>query len=172
MGSPFNGRNAFYYRNPIILDLKDPVLIHRQFQPEYLPLCVLEDLKKLIDASIEFTKTHDMEAENKKLEIQYITECDKILAIKKQKKSREYIYLMRDNSLGLIKIGYSKFPKIREKTLQGEKPNIELIYSIEAPRKFEKVLHDYFIQYRVRGEWFKIEPEVVINYITKYYKPC
>lgn len=72
-----------------------------------------------------------------------------------------YTYLMFDKTLGLYKIGISKTPEFRERTLQGQQPQIELL----EKRKFttriyaknlEKELHLKFKKSRTRGEWFKL----------------
>ncbi|MBE7441282.1 MAG: GIY-YIG nuclease family protein, partial [Flavobacteriales bacterium] len=79
-------------------------------------------------------------------------------------KSEEcYVYLMIDTLNNFHKIGISNSPEWREKTLQSEKPSIELI----ASKKFvsrniassiEKALHSTFADKRLRGEWFQLEP--------------
>ena len=65
---------------------------------------------------------------------------------------------MRNKRNGYIKIGYtSKDPVFREKTLQSEEPEIELIFSFYGlPMKEEKNLHKHFDDKRIRGEWFKL----------------
>ena len=63
---------------------------------------------------------------------------------------------MINNRNGYYKIGSSNNPKFREKTLQSEEPNIELVESWELPRKFESILHKKYNNQRVRGEWFKL----------------
>ncbi|MFV5693142.1 GIY-YIG nuclease family protein [Flavobacterium sp. LT1R49] len=72
-----------------------------------------------------------------------------------------YVYLMIDTINQYHKIGISNKPSWREKTLQSEKPSIELI----ASKKFvsrrialsiEKAFHNTFADKRVRGEWFQL----------------
>ncbi len=72
-----------------------------------------------------------------------------------------YVYLMVDTINKYHKIGISNNPEWREKTLQSEKPTIELIASkIFIKRKiaasFEKALHDTYSDKRIRGEWFQL----------------
>jgi hypothetical protein len=57
---------------------------------------------------------------------------------------------------GFIKIGKSKWPQFREKTLQADEPEIELITFWEAPATLEKQLHKRFAEQRQRGEWFEL----------------
>jgi hypothetical protein len=61
---------------------------------------------------------------------------------------------MKDNTTGLYKIGKSKNPEYREKTLQSEKPTIKMIKVFESD--IESDLHKEFADVRVRGEWFKL----------------
>jgi hypothetical protein len=75
-----------------------------------------------------------------------------------------FVYLMVDTTNNYYKIGISKNPKYREKTLQSEKPTIELIWSKKfANRKMAKsiegALHKTFENEHVRGEWFKLSPK-------------
>ena len=85
-----------------------------------------------------------------------------------------YVYLMFDSSLSLHKIGYSKDAKYREKTLQGQRPTIELLskkryLNKTKARQIESLLHKKFDSKRTRGEWFKLE-ESDIEYIIGYLK--
>ena len=61
-------------------------------------------------------------------------------------------YLLIDHNTGYYKIGRSKNPEKREKTLQSEKPNIELICICKV--NIEKELHKKYMLNRIRGEWF------------------
>jgi hypothetical protein len=76
---------------------------------------------------------------------------------------------MIDKNTGYYKIGRSKNPKIRETTLQSEKPTIEMIFSVESKMSDEKVLHDLFKNKRIRGEWFDLSGSD-INTIREYFK--
>jgi hypothetical protein len=79
-----------------------------------------------------------------------------------------YVYVLIDKNTRYYKIGRSKNPLKREKTLQSEKPTIEMIYSHDARIKDEKVLHDYFKSKRVRGEWFDLSGSD-LQYIKEYF---
>ena len=68
----------------------------------------------------------------------------------------EYVYLMIDIDSSLIKIGFSKNPIYREKTLHSQKPKIHLIACWEANRSIETKLHRKYKQKRVRGEYFRL----------------
>ncbi len=73
-----------------------------------------------------------------------------------------YVYLMRDNSNGYHKIGISNTPEYREKTLQSEKPSIEMLVCKKFPTRkiaeaIESALHTAYSQQRIRGEWFNLD---------------
>lgn len=70
--------------------------------------------------------------------------------------SIDYIYLFFNDRNKLTKIGTSKSPAAREKTLQGQEPIIEVIAKWKAPKKIERELHKIFKAKRIRGEWFDL----------------
>ena len=77
-----------------------------------------------------------------------------------------YVYLMKDVSNGYYKIGISNTPEYREKTLQSEKPTIELLACKQFPtrkiaKSIESALHTTYGQQRLRGEWFNLNDEDV-----------
>jgi hypothetical protein len=65
---------------------------------------------------------------------QYQSDIDYTHQIAQPKKAprKGYVYLMIDKNTGYHKIGFSKNPKHREKTLQSEKPTIELLHKFEG----------------------------------------
>lgn len=67
-----------------------------------------------------------------------------------------YLYLIRNHRNGLTKIGHSRNPSQREKTLQSEEPELEMVFSTPAKPEDEERLHEYFSKNRVRGEWFNL----------------
>lgn len=68
-------------------------------------------------------------------------------------KQKEYkTYLMVDNNTRLYKIGRSKNSEYRERTLQSEKPSINMLFVINID--VEKILHERYSEKRIRGEWF------------------
>jgi hypothetical protein len=81
-----------------------------------------------------------------------------------------FVYLMIDTTNNAYKIGISNKPKYREKTLQSEKPTIELICHKDFPvRKIaegiEKGLHKAYADKKIRGEWFRLSEEDVKHII-------
>jgi hypothetical protein len=82
-----------------------------------------------------------------------------------------YVYLMIDTINHYHKIGISNKPTWREKTLQSEKPTIELLASKrfinrKIASSFEKALHETYSHKRIRGEWFNLDLNEV-NEIVK-----
>jgi hypothetical protein len=85
-----------------------------------------------------------------------------------------YVYLMHDTTNGYYKIGISNKPYYREKTLQSEKPTIELIASKKFPvrkiaESIEKSLHCVYDGKRLRGEWFELD-EIDVEHIIESLK--
>jgi hypothetical protein len=90
-----------------------------------------------------------------------------ILGIRKEKeKIPNKTYLMLDSNTGFIKIGKSKKPQHREKTLQSEKPTIKILFIID--KDIEKELHDEYSCNRVRGEWFNLTNRDIEDIKLKY----
>ena len=72
-----------------------------------------------------------------------------------------FVYLMQDTINGYYKIGISNKPDYRERTLQSEKPSIEMIVCKRFPTRkiamaIESALHSSYSQQRLRGEWFSL----------------
>ena len=79
------------------------------------------------------------------------------------------VYVMIDKNTGFYKIGRSNKPMYREKTLQSEKPTIELIFHCDARKSDERELHRMFKSRRVRGEWFDLTGSH-LQLIKEYFK--
>lgn len=69
----------------------------------------------------------------------------------------EYVYLMVNTDTSLLKIGTSKNPTYREKTLHSQEPVIHLIAKWNCSKEIEKSLHEKYKHKRVRGEWFRLD---------------
>jgi hypothetical protein len=67
-----------------------------------------------------------------------------------------FIYLVLDERTGCIKIGRSKTPSARERTLQSENPAHRMLFVHPADADLERHLHRQFAEYQVRGEWFRL----------------
>ena len=88
--------------------------------------------------------------------------------IKKNPLSKTKVYVMIDKNTGFYKIGRSKTPLKRERTLQSEKPTIEMLFNYDAINKDEKELHDIFKGKRIRGEWFDLSGSD-LSFIRDYF---
>ena len=89
------------------------------------------------------------------------------VSIFKEKKIVNYkTYIIKDDSNLLYKIGKSINPRLRERTLQSEKPNIKIVKVFE--NNIEKELHNQYKEFRVRGEWFNLN-SIQVNYICNKY---
>ena len=81
--------------------------------------------------------------------------------------TKEYkTYVMKDSNTGFFKIGKSVNPSFREKTLQSEKPTITKIF--EFPSDVELSLHKKYSDKRVRGEWFALTDDDLIDINAEY----
>lgn len=119
---------------------------------EALDKCIYGDIRKM-------AKRMGIQEEQARLLL-----CQKNVSSSKEVKIKYdycYVYLMHDKRNGYHKIGISKTPEYREKTLQSEQPNIEMVCSKRYPSRkiakaFESALHDTYAEQRVRGEWFNL----------------
>ncbi len=73
-----------------------------------------------------------------------------------------YVYLMIETTNNFHKIGISNNPTYREKTLQSDKPTIELLHKKSFPNRkiaeiLERTLHQTYANKRIRGEWFELD---------------
>ena len=77
------------------------------------------------------------------------------------------IYLIANDSLGIIKIGISSEPLKRMQSLQcASGCKLRLIKSASPIGKalsVERELHDHFASHRTFGEWFSITEEEALN---------
>jgi hypothetical protein len=77
-----------------------------------------------------------------------------------------FVYLMEDLRNGAFKIGRSRTPHKRERTLQSEVPQVALRFSIPADLDHEKQLHAHFDKKNRRGEWFDLAEDDLIWIVT------
>ena len=75
----------------------------------------------------------------------------------------EYIYFIQEGLEGNIKIGFSNKPAERLKTLQtSHSRTLRLLLTIEGNEKDEKNLHAKFSRFRLKGEWFEPNEEILV----------
>jgi T5orf172 domain len=77
-----------------------------------------------------------------------------------------FLYVMEDTRNGHFKIGHSKTPGKRERTLQSEVPSVTLRFSLPADEEHEKQLHEHFDNKNLRGEWFSLTAEELLWMIS------
>jgi hypothetical protein len=77
--------------------------------------------------------------------------------------NKNYVYLMFNVDTNSTKIGFSKNPYNRERTLQSKDPNVFLLAAWKAPKSVEKQLHKKFDRKRIRGEWFSLSIDDLIS---------
>lgn len=97
---------------------------------------------------------------------QPLTETGEMKAPNSNENDECYVYLMHDYTNDYHKIGISSNPTFREKTLQGEKPTIDMVCKKRFPsrliaRSFEQALHQAYLEKRIRGEWFELTEQDV-----------
>jgi hypothetical protein len=129
----------------------------------------IDEVKKIIKASqkyIKLWKQSEIENYNNALlDIRSKESNDtkkyreRVKIRKKELEEKRLIYLILNKRNGLYKIGLSINPVIREKTLQSEEPEIEVINTYKGGFKIEREIHSTFKDKRVRGEWFKLNSD-------------
>lgn len=105
---------------------------------------------------------------DQKLGISQIKRISSSNSPKKLSKKITQVYVMIDKNTGYYKIGRSVNPNRRERTLQSEKPTIELLFNHDARVSDEKELHDMFADKRIRGEWFDLSGSD-LNKVRNYF---
>jgi hypothetical protein len=83
------------------------------------------------------------------------------------------VYILRAEGEDIVKIGFTSSPQIwkRLKAIQSNSP-IKLgilLYFLEEGRSLETSLHREFRQYRLHGEWFRYEGELV-DFVQEHRK--
>lgn len=72
------------------------------------------------------------------------------------------VYLITCRETQTCKIGYSKDPYKRVLQLQTSNPfRLELESVLEGDLEYESFIHRYFKKYRLQGEWFKLNDEIL-----------
>lgn len=77
------------------------------------------------------------------------------------KKTKGFVYFIQGSCGGAIKIGYSKDPEERLKTLQTGYPDIlKILLLVPGSERTEQYFHNKFAEYRLNGEWFRPESAI------------
>lgn len=74
---------------------------------------------------------------------------------------KEFVYFLQEGGNGLIKIGYSRYPKERMRNLQLCCPiQLRCLGYFVGTQEDEGALHEKFVIQRRHGEWFVPAPEI------------
>jgi hypothetical protein len=77
---------------------------------------------------------------------------------------KRFVYLIKNEDNGYIKIGIGKNVEQRIKSLQtGSTAKLRIIYKkeVQFASKIESLLHRRYENFRVHGEWFDINEELM-----------
>jgi len=149
------------------------------FRPTDLRFCPNNDFKYSWSEQYPTVKGDVLDCNLKLLDdgarvyINYLKELERPTTLNEMADGYTKIYVMIDKNTGFYKIGRSKNPLVREKTLQSEKPTIEMLHTYDGKIKYEKDLHTMFADKRVRGEWFDLsgtDIEKIKNFFTNIYE--
>jgi hypothetical protein len=160
--SDFNTSKVYYAKvkdYSVRIDSRQYPFSHRIYLPE-VPCIILDENFNPLKENIG-TSSYNIEHN---VYIEYLEDVD----LTTPKDVATFVYVMIDKSTGFYKIGRSKNPQIREKTLQSEKPTIEMLFNYSGTNKDEKTLHQTFGNKRIRGEWFDLSGSD-IQYINNYF---
>jgi len=114
---------------------------------------------KLHGKSTEWNKNGEV------ISVNHFSEAEQI----PKDKYKGNVYIMKNTRNGYTKIGFTKNnPRFRERTLQSEEPEVELIGHWKGSMYDEDKLHKGFLKKRVRGEWFDLNKDD-INQIEEYF---
>lgn len=72
-----------------------------------------------------------------------------------------FVYLGINKLTKRVKIGFSSKPEMRERTLQEEVPDFQIIHKVKGTWQDEQNLHAKFASKRIRGEWFDLSEEEI-----------
>ena len=84
---------------------------------------------------------------------------------------RQFVYIIENVDNGAIKIGVGNDPNKRLKQLQtGSVSELELVYQSNVCSNafdIEAECHHHFEEYHIRGEWYDVSKNEVINYLEQ-----
>jgi hypothetical protein len=115
----------------------------------------------------------ELEAFGKAQTTKYLEECESLarekdarMLVEKEivriEESATWVYFIQDVQADAIKIGFSKNVSNRVAALQTSTTSpLKLLVCVPGGRKTEKELHEKFVQFHIRGEWFRSAPELL-----------
>ncbi len=164
-------RSKNEFGTAISLDKNDVFIIHNSITPK---LQAIRDKRAALKEEALNNERLKIEQKKREKEEKLKAEKERLKAEEKRLQKLEdecYVYIMEDTTNNYYKIGISKNPKYRERTLQSEKPTIELLAAKKYPNRriaasFEKALHNTYSSSRERGEWFSLNEKDVKDIIS------
>ena len=125
------------------------------------------ELEKRKQEAFEYEKKHRWAAVKKAKDKRLGSKTKTKTKTKTKAKKEDSLYLMKNNRDGRYKIGVSSDPEYREKTLQSQEPDVKLVGNWGGLAGYERAWHNYFSEWRQRGEWFNLEPSQVRFMVDK-----
>lgn len=125
-----------------------------------------EQQAKKYQEALQFKyKQNKIDGEDRKIE----KNLEKQIKTQKYPKSiKGYVYFVQGINGGAIKIGYSDNPETRLKALQTGYPDIlKILLLVPGTEKTERYFHNKFAEYRLNGEWFRPEQDI-LKEISKF----
>jgi hypothetical protein len=147
---------AFQYYSDLVFLLK---LTENRTINRYNDLLVTN--KNLMCKLNDYIETRITTVTKEKIVYKEHPDREAVLAKRRENLQNSVAYIMYDEVTGYYKLGKSIRPSYRERTLQSEKPTIILIHTFKTD--CEKYLHLKYSNKRVRGEWFSLSNEDVVN---------
>lgn len=121
---------------------------------ELLKACQ-EHLTNLTAESIEMLNLAEIE-EAKKESLKLSEDQTRKKEQQSPARAAGFVYLMVNRANGFCKIGFSRKPKFREKTLASQEPKIEILTMKPGTMGDEIQMHEKYKEQRIRGEWFNL----------------
>jgi CTP:phosphocholine cytidylyltransferase-like protein len=78
--------------------------------------------------------------------------------------NEDIIYFILDTNSNAVKIGYSTLNNLKKRIIQlqiGSPNELKILGVIYGDRQTENQIHEHFSQYRIRGEWFAYNDEII-----------
>lgn len=150
---------------PVVIGLNDAGILYScNAYGKMFTLSEVKRLKNLIDKTYNYYLEHEINDDwaNYVNKVNFEKLMERTPSTKKEVYKKDgFVYVMYDKHTKQYKIGFSKNPNHRERTLQSEKPSIDMIFSYKSNTKVERDLHEKYKDYRTRGEWFKINKKQI-----------
>lgn len=82
------------------------------------------------------------------------------------------VYMIQAGEGGAVKIGFSANPKSRLSKMRTDLPHhLIVLRLLQGDMTTERALHKRFSEHRIRGEWFRFDPEMMLDLGIPVYVP-